>query len=344
MAVTNGPNLGLAVNGAQGDQHFTQLMAQWRGLDALVQAHVKSRTTTAQPASPADGDCYIIPSGAIGAAWSGQTNKIGRYTSVTPGWEFYTPKKGWRANVEDEGLPYSYSGSYWLPEESIGKIDGLKLSWNSGTSISVSTGVAYVPGAGGMVPVTSALTLSGLTLAASTFYHVYLYLNAGVAAIECVTTAPAAPYYGTARTKTGDTSRRYVGSVRSDSSGNILQFIQYKNFIEYTLRAGDANTRILSNGVATTSTTVSAAPAIPSTAVQIFALFQNTDTSNFAGISVLGGPDLNTNPAGLYYLATGLRITGILQVDSSQQITYRMQSAAPTSGLYIDVRGYTFEM
>lgn len=126
MAVTNGPNLGLAVNGAQGDLHFTQLMAQWRGLDALVQAHVKSATTTAQPGSPADGDCYIIPSGATGAAWSGKTNQIGRYSSVAAGWEFYVPKKGWRVYVEDVPGDYQYSGTAWAAAGSGG---GGSVAW-----------------------------------------------------------------------------------------------------------------------------------------------------------------------------------------------------------------------
>lgn len=41
-------------------------------LDALTQTAVVSRTTAAQPASPADGVLYILPSGATGAFWAGR--------------------------------------------------------------------------------------------------------------------------------------------------------------------------------------------------------------------------------------------------------------------------------
>ena len=40
-------------------------------LDALTQTAVVSRTATAQPAAPADGALYILPTGATGADWRG---------------------------------------------------------------------------------------------------------------------------------------------------------------------------------------------------------------------------------------------------------------------------------
>jgi hypothetical protein len=41
-------------------------------LDALTQTAVVSRTATAQPAAPADGALYILPTGATGADWGGR--------------------------------------------------------------------------------------------------------------------------------------------------------------------------------------------------------------------------------------------------------------------------------
>ena len=113
MSVTNGPNLGVMVNAADGDAHGNQFRAMLRAFDGLVQAHVKSRSITAQPGSPTDGDMYIIPSGATGASWSGQTNKIARYSSVASAWEFFTPKTGWEVYLEDEKQPAAYNGSAW---------------------------------------------------------------------------------------------------------------------------------------------------------------------------------------------------------------------------------------
>jgi len=111
MALTVGPNLALLVNGLQGEVHYTNLMAMWRGLDALVQAHAKSATTAAQPGSPADGDVYIVPTGATGTPWSTNTGKIARYSSVTAAWEFYVGKKGWNIFVEDLNATYQHDGT-----------------------------------------------------------------------------------------------------------------------------------------------------------------------------------------------------------------------------------------
>lgn len=74
------------------------------------QASVKNRTTTTPPSSPANGDRYIIPSGATGT-WSGKTNQIAEYTTV---WTYYTPEVGWTAYVDDEQKVYSWNGTAWV--------------------------------------------------------------------------------------------------------------------------------------------------------------------------------------------------------------------------------------
>ena len=72
MALTNGPNLGLLFNGAQGELHYNELMARWRGLDALVQPRVIDRDLLTPPGSPADGDVHICARGELqeGLAWT----------------------------------------------------------------------------------------------------------------------------------------------------------------------------------------------------------------------------------------------------------------------------------
>lgn len=117
MALTTGPNLGLLDNGIAGEQHYTELLRFFRGVDLLVQARALSATTTTPPGSPADGATYIVPSGATGA-WSGQVGKIARWTTrfVTPAWEFITPKKGWEVWIDGSGLSgqrWRYSGTAW---------------------------------------------------------------------------------------------------------------------------------------------------------------------------------------------------------------------------------------
>ena len=56
----------------QAQKHVTVNEAL-RALDQMVQLSVKSQTTGVQPASPAEGDAYILPAGASGADWSSLT-------------------------------------------------------------------------------------------------------------------------------------------------------------------------------------------------------------------------------------------------------------------------------
>ena len=117
MALTSGPNLGLLINGSQAEQHYAQLMRQWRGLDALVQCKAISASVIAQPGTPADGDVYIVPPSATGANWATQVNKIARFSSLAGiGWEFYTPKAGWSCRTQDTNLEYTFDGVAWVAE------------------------------------------------------------------------------------------------------------------------------------------------------------------------------------------------------------------------------------
>lgn len=73
---------------------------------------VKSRTTTAQPGSPANGDTYIVPTGATGTNWSGQDGKIAHYYGGS--WKFWTPIEGVREWANDEDIRWVYNGSAWV--------------------------------------------------------------------------------------------------------------------------------------------------------------------------------------------------------------------------------------
>lgn len=101
-----------------------------------------------------------------------------------------------------------------------GYIDGLVLIYTGRRSLTVTAGSAYIPALGKVVKLASDKVLTGLTFAASTFYHVYQFENAGVGDIELSTTAPV-KYYGTAYVKGVDTSRRYLGSILSNINTDL---------------------------------------------------------------------------------------------------------------------------
>lgn len=116
MTVTSGPNLGLLVDAAPRDQYYNEYTRFLRGIDGLMQCRVKDKDLTAPPGAPVNGDMYIPATGATGP-WAGQDQKLARYFDVgvgAPGWEFYTPKAGWRTYVDDEAATYEYSGSAWI--------------------------------------------------------------------------------------------------------------------------------------------------------------------------------------------------------------------------------------
>lgn len=107
--MTTSPNLGLAyLVASQAQKEITHNEAL-NDLDVLAKLCVKDRDLATPPASPVEGDAYIVAASATGA-WAGQSGKIAFYFS---GWKFKTPKAGWLAFVQDEAKLVLYNGTSW---------------------------------------------------------------------------------------------------------------------------------------------------------------------------------------------------------------------------------------
>jgi hypothetical protein len=65
---------------------------------------VLDKDLVAQPASPAVGDTYLIPTAATGTDWAGKDGKIGIYTAA--GWRFAISPIGRELYVRDEDAKY----------------------------------------------------------------------------------------------------------------------------------------------------------------------------------------------------------------------------------------------
>ncbi|MFL5182096.1 MAG: DUF2793 domain-containing protein [Microvirga sp.] len=73
---------------------------------------MKDKDLAAPPASPAEGDRYIVAGAATGA-WTGKTGQVAaRQDGV---WRFYPPQAGWIAFVVDELQLYHFNGTAWAP-------------------------------------------------------------------------------------------------------------------------------------------------------------------------------------------------------------------------------------
>lgn len=109
---------------AQLQKHVTLNEALTR-LDALVQTRVVSRTVVAQPASPDDGDLYILPASPTGAAWSAfHVNDLVRFEAG--GWAIVAATAGTLAWVADEVGVVVRKASGWAPlGETLGAVQGL---------------------------------------------------------------------------------------------------------------------------------------------------------------------------------------------------------------------------
>ncbi|WP_373889336.1 DUF2793 domain-containing protein [Massilia sp. TS11] len=62
------------------------------------------------PASPANGDRYIVPAAATGV-WAGKTNQIA--VRIADAWEYHVPKIGWLCYIEDEAKLSAYKSTGW---------------------------------------------------------------------------------------------------------------------------------------------------------------------------------------------------------------------------------------
>jgi hypothetical protein len=221
-------------------------------------------------------------------------------------------------------------------------ISGLKMVWVSTTALTVNPGEAAIQSSG-IVAAASAIAKTGLSLTASTWYHVYLYNNAGTPDVEIVTTAPAAAYNGTARSKTGDTSRRYIGSVRADTTGALTNF--YHNpvtgRIAYLVDLNSTNLvlHLVNAGASTTTTSVDCSSVAPVTARFVVAFAENNGAT---GVVFIGNADLGTpaNTNTLAFLRALRTIDSELYLNSSQAFTYMVTSPG-TFDFY--ATGYVYE-
>jgi len=89
-------------------------------LDGLVHLLVESADRVTPPASPAEGETWIVADGASGA-WSGQDGAVAQW--IAGAWVFHQPAEGLQAWLRDRALPARYAAGSWL----VGELRGSKL-------------------------------------------------------------------------------------------------------------------------------------------------------------------------------------------------------------------------
>ncbi len=104
-------NLGLPfIDGAQAQKHVTHNEAL-RKLDVHIHAHVLRRDLTSPPATPQEGDAYLIASNAIGL-WLTHDNEFSVFQDGA--WTFSTLKAGFTTWISSDEVLSVWSGTDWL--------------------------------------------------------------------------------------------------------------------------------------------------------------------------------------------------------------------------------------
>lgn len=97
---------------AQAQKHVTMNEALTR-LDALAAPSALSSDLGAPPATPAEGDVYVVAAPATGP-WAGQADQVAFF--VNGGWDFASPRPGWRVWIADRGGALTWSGLAWVAD------------------------------------------------------------------------------------------------------------------------------------------------------------------------------------------------------------------------------------
>ncbi len=106
------PHLALSLIHASQSQKELTANEAFLAIDRLLNTGAISRTESTPPASPDDGDLYIIAASATDD-WDGHDGEIACYHS-SKGWVFLAPNEGMTLWVNDEDSLYAFDGTSWV--------------------------------------------------------------------------------------------------------------------------------------------------------------------------------------------------------------------------------------
>jgi hypothetical protein len=159
MANTIGPKISVVDSIPDGAVYGSDGRAFLRMFQALIQPNVINLSTTAPPGSPANGDTYVIASGATGA-WFGLDAHIAYWTLDDPAfpsgrWDYYASQKGWQVISQVNNGLYEFNGTAWVGQ----RVASFNFQVDGG-------GSAITTGAKGQWDVPAACTVTGWVLTA----------------------------------------------------------------------------------------------------------------------------------------------------------------------------------
>lgn len=116
MASTTEPRSGIVQGWTLGESNWKDGMdANLKFIDNFgLHLSVKDRDLLTPPATPANGDTYILAAGTLTDAWAARTaGDLAMWSSADTAWRFYAPRVGVVAYVEDEEVLTVFKAAGW---------------------------------------------------------------------------------------------------------------------------------------------------------------------------------------------------------------------------------------
>jgi hypothetical protein len=123
MASIQEARVGLYYGWAESDGFAAQMDVNILVMAFLLNPAVINRTQISPPASPNDGNAYIVASSGATGIFAGQENNFVMYVEPTGTWYFIEPKDGQEAVVISEGTwgtKIVHKGGVWSPGVALG--------------------------------------------------------------------------------------------------------------------------------------------------------------------------------------------------------------------------------
>lgn len=201
-----------------------------------------------------------------------------------------------------------------------------------------STGGSWVAGSGsnGMG--------QGLTIAASTWYHVFAIINAAAADVYFDTSASAA------NAPASTTAFRRIGSFKTDGSVHIFAFVQDGEYFQWKVPVADASSPVTNPGTSAVTRALGSVPLGVTVKASLQVITQQSDsaggvysyhsdlaTSDIAPTSSFSDTSEAINVAGGDAVTAG-RI--VVRVNTSAQIRSRVSFSNANTTLTLNVLGW----
>jgi hypothetical protein len=127
----------------QAQKHITHNEAV-AALDTLVQPVVEARTLLAPPASPLEGEAWLVPATATGV-WAGHGDQLAAWSNGD--WAFHDPATGWQVVDRSDMTLLVFTGSAWVPLAALGQL-GINATADSTNRLAVSADASLFTHAG----------------------------------------------------------------------------------------------------------------------------------------------------------------------------------------------------